>query len=198
MNKKKDLELFYILPYTVSYNSGGYYKDDDTGGIGYNPPSKSVWNGDSLIFEEKEDLLKWFYKNAGKQIPTVYRIKYIDNYLGVDDVFKITDLKDDKTEYYTALSEDSYAMYDENNSKIYDKNIWKPVYAFRYDTNRKFRFEYIYEEFIKRGIKIKFNVYEKNIDIKTRFEFIGDPRYERKAAEGKKLVLYNPHPKSFW
>ena len=198
MEEKKDLELFYILPYTKSYNSGGYYRSDETCSTAYRSPSVSIWNGNPLVFDEKEQLLNWFYQNADKPIPNVYRIRYIANYLGVDDVIKITNLKDGKTEYYTALDEDSYAKYDASMSKLYDKNIWEYCYSFRYDDKALFRFEYIYNEFIKRGIKIKFNVYEKNIDKKECFEFVGDPRYEKEKAKGKKLVLHIPSPKSFW
>lgn len=199
MNKNKDLELFYILPYTVSYISGGYFKNDETCSIDHKATSMSVWPEEPLVFDEKEELFRWFCENAGKPIPTVYRIKYIDNYLGVDDVFKITDLKDNKTRYYTALSEELYAMYDAIESKICGKNVWISEYLSKYDnTSLKFRFKYIYKEFIKRGIKIKFNVYEKDIDVKNRFEFIGDPYYEKEKAQEKKLVLYKPHPKSFW
>lgn len=200
MNKKDELELFYILPYTKSYNSGGYYRSDETCSIAYRSPSKSIWNKEPLVFDKKEELLNWFYQNSDNPIPIVYRIKYIANYLGVDDVIKITNLKDNKTEYYTALSEDSYAKYDASKSELYDKNVWEECYSFRYDDKALFRFEYIYNEFIKRGIKIKFNVYKKVVDEKERFEFIGDllSKKDRKEAEGKKLVLYRSNPINWW
>ena len=198
MKANIDLELFYILPYTKSYDCGGYYRSDETCSTAYRPPSVSVWNGSSLLFEDKEELLKWFYNNSGKPIPAVYRIKYIDNYLGVDDVFKITNLKDGKTEYYTALSEDYYAKYDADMSKLYEKNVWVDYYLFRYGENASIRLDNIYAAFSKRGIKIKYDVYKKAIDKKEFFEFIGDPFFEKEEAKGKKLVLYRPSPKGFW
>lgn len=198
MNDNNNLELFYIVPYTKSYNSGGYYRSDETCSTTYRAPSESIWNGDPLFFDEKEQLLNWFYQNAGNPIPNVYRIRYIANYQGVEDVFKITNLEDGKIEYYTALSENYYAKYDEDMSKRSGKIVWKPLYSHKYDDKASLRFVYIYDEFIKRGIKIRFNVYEKSFDERIRFEFIGDPLYEKEKAAGKKLVLYRPSYKGFW
>ena len=192
MNKKNELELFYILPYTKSYDCGGYYRSDETGSTAYRPPSESIWNGNPLIFDEKEQLLNWFFQNAGNPIPNVYRIKYIANCFGVDDVIKITNLENDETEYYTVLDEDFYAKYDEDLSKFYNKHIWEDFDSFRYSDKELFRFEYIYKELIKRGIEIKFNVYKEKINKKERFEFIGDPFFEEEQAKGKNLVLYRP------
>ena len=194
----KDLELFYILPYTKHYNNGYHYHNDETCCTDYRPASVSIWNDAPLFFDEKEQLLNWFYQNADKPIPTVYRIKYVNNYLGIDDVIKITNLSNGKTGYYTALSEDSYAKYDASKSELYGKIVWEDCYSFRYDPKTLFRFKDIYDAFIKRGIKIEYNVYKKDIDEKTRFEFIGDPFYSKEEAKGKKLVLYRPSLKSFW
>lgn len=198
MNDNKDLELFYIVPYTKSYNSGGYYRSDKTCSTEYRSPSESVWYGNPIFFNNKEQVLNWFYKNTGNPIPNVYRIKYIANYQGIDDVFKITNLKDGKIEYYTAVSENFYAKYNEDMSNHYGKIIWEYIYSHKYDDKVSLRFKYIYDEFIKRGIKIKFNVYDKKTDETTRFEFIGDPLYEKEKVKEKKLILYRPSHKRFW
>lgn len=42
MSEINDLELFYILPYTKSYDSGGYYRSDETCSIVYRSPSESI------------------------------------------------------------------------------------------------------------------------------------------------------------
>lgn len=198
MKNENDLELFYIVPYAKSYNSGGYYRSDETCSTAYKAPSESIWNGKPLFFDEKEQLLNWFYQNAGNHIPNVYRIRYIANFQCIDDVFEITNLKDGKIEYYTAVCENYYAKYDEDMSMRYGKIVWEDFYSYKYDDKASLRFEYIYNEFIKRGIKIKFNVFKKDIDKKTCFEFIGDPLYEKDKVEGKKLVLYKPSHKRFW
>lgn len=197
MNEKNDLVLFYILPYTKRYDSGGYYRNDDTGCTAYRPPSETVWTGNPLIFDKKEQLLKWFYENAGNPIPTVYRMKYIANYKGLNDVIKITNLGNGETKYYTALSKDKYAWYDTEKSERFGNVVWDYGYLKHFD-NRPFKFDYIYEEFCKRGIKIKCNVYDSDIDKTDCFEFVGDPDYEKEKAKGKKLILYRPSFKSFW
>ena len=50
MKEVNDLELFYILPYTKSYNSGGYYRSDETCSIAYRSTSETIWNGNPLVF----------------------------------------------------------------------------------------------------------------------------------------------------
>lgn len=193
MSEINDLELFYILPYTKSYDSGGYYRSDETCSIVYRSPSESIQNGKSKFFDDKDKLLKWFYKNADNLIPKVYRIKYIANYKGFDDVFKITNLGDGNTKYYTALNKNTIICYDVINSESLEKYVWN----YSYVPNQKDRFilKDIYKEFYERGIKIKYNVYEKiqeqNIDKKDCFEFIGNPfnSYGQKEITTKKLIL---------
>ena len=188
MNKKDELELFYILPYTKVYTNGGYYKNDDTGCIDYKTGHTRIWPGSPLFFEEKEQLLKWFYVNNDKPIPKVYRIKYLSNYKGLDDVFKITDLANDATRYYKIIDKYHYVWFDMGKSESCEKNVWQ--LGFLMDINGTFRFENIYEEFDKRGIKIKnkSNLNKKNKGKIKGFDFIGDPFSEK--AKGKKLVLY--------
>lgn len=196
----KELELFYILPYTKKYDSGGHYYNDDKCCIDYRPASESIWNGEPLVFDEKEQLLNWFIQNIGEPIPTVYRIRYIANYQGIDDVIKITNLNNGKTGYYTALNKNSYAWYDAKKSESCGKNVWDYHYTFEFDNKVLFRFKYIYEEFSKRGIKIKCNVYKNDIDRTNCFDFIGDPFYriDREKMKTKQLVLYVRHPSNFW
>lgn len=195
MNEKNDLELFYIHPYTKHYNSGGYYRNDETGCIDYLPSSEYYEYKKPLIFDDKEQLLNWFYKNVDKRIPTVYRIKYIGNYQGLDDVIKITNITTGGTGYYTTLNKERYVRYDRKSSEKTDKFFWIDALSYKCI----FEFKYIYEELIKRGIKPKYNVYKEDIDKTNCFEYIGDPFYysERTKAEGKKLVLYH-EKKIFW
>lgn len=66
--------------------------------------------------------------------------------------------------------------------------MWDYRYRYRHsiEGNEKFILKDIYEEFGKRGIKIKYNVYEKNIDKTSCFEFVEDPFYspgKEKAQE---------------
>ena len=148
MNDNKDLELFYILPYTKSYVSGGYYKNDDTGCIDYKSGHTRIWPGSPLFFDKQEQLLKWFYENTDNPIPGVYRIKYLSNYKGLDDVFKITDLANDGTRYYKVIDKYHYVWFDMEKSESCEKNVWQ--LGFLMDINGTFRFENIYEEFDKR------------------------------------------------
>lgn len=198
MNKKDDLELFYILPYTKRYNSGYHYRNDDTGCTDYKAPSMSIWKGNSLFIEDKEKLLQWFYENPDNPIPVVYRIKYLSNYKGLDDIIKITNLSNNKTSYYTILNKDKYAWYDTEKSEYYGKDIWQ--WDFLNNSNQTINIKDIYEEICKRGIKIKCNVFKKNIDKTECFEFIGDPFYraESEKMKNKKLILYRRHPNNFW
>lgn len=196
---KKDIEFFYVLPYIESYNSGGYYRSDETCSINYKAPSLNHINSIPLVFDDKEELLNYFLSHPGNPTPPVYRIKYINNYLGIDDVIKITNLNDNTTGYYTALNMDAYAKYDEVKSKMSNKNIWEYCYSYRYDDKALFNFEKIYNELIKRKAPIKYNVYKKNTDINKRFEYIGDPFYEKENIKEKKLILYKPNLlKSCW
>lgn len=196
MKEKNNLKLFYIQPYEKNYNSGYHYKNDDTGCMDYMPASETIWEHNAKIFDSKEQLLKWFYKNADYPIPTVYIMQYVGNYKGLNDVIKITNLSDDTVGYYTALNKEMYAWYDAKESKYFEKNLWKSGYTF----NGKFSFEFIYNEFIKRGIKIECNVFENNIDKRKNFEFIGDPFYrtDRETMKEKKLILYRCHPNNHW
>ena len=152
MDEKKDLELFYILPYTKSYVSGGSYKNDDTGCIDYKSGHTRIWPGSPLFFDKQEQLLKWFYENTDNPIPCVYRIKYLSNYKGLDDVFKITDLANDGTRYYKVIDKYHFVWFDMEKSESCEKNVWQLGFLMDIGT---FRFENIYEEFDKRGIKIK-------------------------------------------
>lgn len=63
MDKKDELELFYILPYIKTYDSGGYYRSDETCSINYIPPRESIYLNRSIFFDDKDELLQWFYKN---------------------------------------------------------------------------------------------------------------------------------------
>lgn len=192
----KELELFYILPYTKNYNSGGHYYNDDKGCVDYSPASVDTWTCSPLIFDKKEQLLNWFCQNPDKPIPIIYKIKFIANYQGVDDVIKITNLNNGKTDYYTALSKNYYAWYDEHSSKLHNKIIWDYRYM-----HEIFNFDYIYTGFSKRGVEIKFNAY-KNDDATDKincFEFFGDIFYceERKKAKNKTLILYRNNPNNW-
>ena len=197
MNENNDIELFYIYPYTISYNSGGRYYNDETCSFGYRSPSESVWYGNPTFFESKEELLNWIIRNNGKPIPTIYRIKYISNCFGVDDVIKITNLNDGKTELYTIVrkieySTFTYAIYDEKKSEDYKVNVWE--YIFGGDSKSKIQLEAIYKEFVKRGIKLNFDITEKSLDRREIFDFVGDPLVKRKEFQGKKLILHYPTP----
>ena len=83
-------------------------------------------------------------------------------------------------------------MYDEEISELCKKDVWCRNFYGRYSDKRveNIKLKDLYEEFSKRGIKIKYNVYEKkrfkkNIDI-------GDPTvYPGKdEVKTKKLILY--------
>lgn len=196
---QSELELFYILPYRKSYNSGGYYRDDDTGCTAYRPSSINNINGSSMFFDNKETLLEWFYKNSDNPIPKVYRVKYISNYKGLDDVFKITNLSNGKTKYITAFDEEYYLVYDEETSKLCEKDVWCCIFCGRYSAMREenIKLEDLYGEFLRRGIKIKYNVYKKkrfkkNIDKTSCFDYVGDPLLYpgKEEAQNKKLILY--------
>ena len=199
MKQKDELELYYILPYRKSYNSGGYYRNDDTGCKDYIPPSINNINGASIFFDGKETLLEWFYKNPDEPIPQVYRVKYISNYKGLDDVFKITNLCNGKIKYLTAFDEECYLLYDQETSELCKKDVWCRNFYGRYSDKRveNIKLKDLYEEFSKRGIKIKYNVYKKkrfkkNIDKTSFFDYIGDPTvYPGKdEVKTKKLILY--------
>ena len=154
-----------------------------------------------MVFDKKEELLNWFIQNAGNPIPTVYKVMFLANYQGVDDVIKITDLGDGVTYYYTALSENEYAFYKESSCKFDNMITWIYEYCFKHDRKKTFYFDFLYEEFIKKGAKIKYNVYKENIDRTNCFEFVGDPLCyaNREEAKGKKLILYKPSPsRSCW
>lgn len=207
MSEKKDLELFYILPYTKSYNSGGYYRNDDTGCTDYIPPSIKDIKGGSIFFDDKETLLEWFYKNPDAPIPKVYRVKYFSSYKGLDDVFKITNLCNGKTKYLTAFDEEYYLLYDEEKSELCGKDVWCPKYCGLFSVMREenIKLQDLYEEFTKRGIKIKYNVYKKNrfkknIDKTSCFDYEGDPLVYpgRDEVKNKKLILYRPDLTGFW
>lgn len=196
MNEKKDLELLYILPYTVDYYRGKYRYVQD------HYFKKIINHGKSLFFENEKELLEWFYKNANKPTPKVYRIKYIEKYLGIDDVFQLTNLQNGGTSYYTAFSKELYAYYRKSMSEDTGKYVWDTCRA-PYLPGRdgwEFDLEDIYKEFSKRGIKIKYNVYEskEKIDRYEHFEFVGDPVWDKDEAKGKKLVLYMSNPKHWW
>lgn len=133
-------------------------------------------------------MLNWIIRNNGKPIPTIYRIKYISNCFGVDDVIKITNLNDGKTEYSTF----TYAIYDEKESERYKVNVWE--YIFDGDSKSKIQLEVIYKEFIKRGIKLNFDITEESLDRREIFDFVGDPLVKRKEFQGKKLILHYPTP----
>ena len=188
-----ELELFYILPHITNYNSGGNYRNDDTGCIDYSEPCLIICRGSSLFFDSKEQLLNYFYENAHKTIPVVYRIKYIDSYKGLDDVIKITDLSNNATTYHTMLNQYKCAYYNEEKSESCGKDVWEQYPS--YISSEKFSVKDIYEELKKRGIKIK-----SNVDKIKYFEFIGDPFYreEREKMKNKQLILYRTHPINFW
>lgn len=198
MKQKDELELYYIFPYTKSYNNASdveYVVNNSSCESDYRIISEGEWNNNSRFFEDKDELLKWFCRNSNQPIPQIYRIKYIANYKGLDDVFKITDLSDGETKYYTALNENEIVSYDALKSEFLGKYVWD----YSYVPNQKNRFvlKDIYKEFCKRGIKIKYNIYEKtqeqDIDKKECFEFIGNPYNQlgQKEIKSKKLILLN-------
>ena len=194
MKEKTDLELFYILPYTKSYDKNGvaYYPINNSS-LDYKTIIEGHWNNKSIFFDNKEQILKLFCKNSNQPIPTIYRIKYIANYKGLDDVFKITNLCNNETKYYTALNKNKIICYDVINSEFLKKYVWN--YSYVPNQNDRFILKDIYKEFYKRGIKIKCNVYEKtqeqDIDKEDYFEFIGNPfnSYGQKEIKTKKLIL---------
>ena len=114
-------------------------------------------------------------------------------------MFKIT--INNETKFYTAINKDAYAWYDVEKSEIYGKDVWNYCYRYRYsiEGNEKFILKDIYEEFSKRDIKIKCNVYKKDVDKTEYFEFVGDPFYlsGKEKAKNKQLILYRPSSKSF-
>ena len=187
MKETNDLELFYILPYSKSYDINNSSFSD------YRIISEGSCNNNSRFFEDKDQLLKWFCKNTTQPIPQIYRIKYIANYKGLDDVFKITNLSDGETKYYTALNENEIVSCDEIRSELLGKYVWD----YSYVPNQKNRFilKDIYKEFCKRGIKFKYNIYQKtnkqDIDKKECFEFVGNPYNQsgQKEIKTKKLIL---------
>lgn len=197
MKENKELVLYYILPYRQSFNPGGYYPSNETGCTSYRKASYSFFRENSVFFDDKEQLLNWFLANTDRQIPVVYRIKYLENYKGIDDVIQMTNLSSSFTGYYTILNKNCYAKFDAEKSEACEKNVWISLYL--NPDGETYRIRDIYDEFAKRGIKIKCNIYEKNMDKTECFEFVGDPFYspEKEDAKGKKLVLYRPSSKTF-
>lgn len=195
--EKKDLELFYILPYTKKYNAGHHYYNDEICCNDYKDAFFSTWYGKSLFFETEKELLNYFYQNSHNPIPVVYKIRYVENFKGLDDVIQITDLGNNTTAFYTILNSNSYAYFNFQISEFCGKNVWQDCIFPIEESN--FRLKDVYEGFSKRGIKLKCNVLKKNIDKTKLFEFIGDPYYIVDAIQmkDKQLILYrNNHNKA--
>lgn len=186
----KNLELFYILPYTKKYNAGYHYYNDEICCNDYKDASFCIWQDDSLFFETEEQLLKYFYQNSHKPIPEVYKIRYIENFNGMDDVIQITNLGNNVTSFYTILNSKSYACYNFKISNFCRKYVWEDDYISKVET--KFRLKDMYCEFSKRGVKLKCDILKKNKDKTNNFEFIGDPYYIVDAIKmkEKQLILY--------
>lgn len=194
MNKKNDLELFYILPYTKKYNTGHHYYNDEICCNDYKDASFSIWYGDSLFFETEKQLLSYFSQNAHNPIPIIYRIRYMENFKGLDDIIQITNLGNNTTGFYTMLDKNRYAWFNLKISEFCGKNVWQDDILKNDEGN--FRLKDMFEEFSKRGIKLKCNVLKKNIDKTKCFEFIGDPYYIGDAIQmkDKQLILYRQNP----
>lgn len=197
MNEKNNKSLFFIIPYETVYHNGGYFYDDETCATGYRPSSTDTFIGDPLIFDKSSDLLQWFYENATKKtIPRIYKINYIGNYKGLDDVIKMTNLSNNETKYYTALNQEYCACYLGKESERCNKYVWD--YFLTRPFGSMLSLKQIYKAFSERGIDIKCNVYENNEDKRKCFEFCGEPSLprNREKIKTKKLILYRPEV--FW
>lgn len=189
--EKKDIELFYVLPYTKKYIAGYHYYNDDICCNDYKNASFNSWYGNSLFFDTEKDLLNYFYQNPHNPIPIVYKIRYVGNFKGLDDVIQITNLLNNATGFYTILNPKSYAYFDFNSSEFCGKYVWRDNFLKQIEES-KFRLKDMYEEFSKRGIKLKYNVLNTHLDKTNFFEFIGDPYYIVDAIKmkDKQLILY--------
>lgn len=190
MKEQTDLVLFYILPYTKRYSDGHHYYNDEISCMDYKSSNITIWKGESLFFDDKDQLLNWFYANTDKPIPSVYRIKYLENYKGLDDVIELTNLSSNVTTYHTILNKKTCAYYDVKKSESCGKDVWVPYPLDK--TAETFDIRDMYDEFTKRGIKLKCDVFKKNIDKVNCFEFIGDPFHivDAYKMQTKKLILY--------
>jgi len=195
MDKKTNLELYYILPYTKKYNAGHHFYNDEICCSDYKDSSFSTWYGNSLFFETEKELLNYFYQNPHNPTPEVYRIQYIGHFKGLDDVIQITELRNNSSGFYTILNKDSFAWFSFKVSEFCGKYVWQDT-IFPIEESR-FILKDIYKEFHKRGIKFKYDVLKKNIDKSKWFEFVGNPYCIVDAIQmkDKQLILYRYNPK---
>lgn len=202
------MELFCIEPYELSYSDGfSYYHDGRY--INVSPHVSKNEKG-FLFFEKEEELLNWFYLNAGIPIPKVYRVKYWESFKGLNDVIEITDITNTTHEIYTLWNEEDNLEYDFSLSEKYQKDIWKenPISFFSLLP--------YFKEFKRRGIIFKndslnneitliFNdeirdalFDESDMTLKSNdniFDAVCDIEFESQMIKDKEVILNRINPK---
>lgn len=191
---KKDLELYYFVPYEIIHNAGGYYKSD-YGYTRYAAPEDYKSYSNYCIFDTKEQVADWFCTHPGcySGIPIVYKATFVGKYQGVDDVIKITSLHNKASGYYTILDDTSYACYDEKESKRLDTSVWHRKRLSLWDRNKdNIGLRIIYETFKRKGAPIKHNISKPTVNREEEFAYRGSLDYACRENVNGKIVLDQP------